>query len=44
MMKKKEEEEREQRMQTYPVIGSDISAVYNRVSILMQSSESPVIT
>ena len=31
-------------MQTYPVISSDISAVYNRVSIVMRSSESPVIT
>ena len=35
---------REKRMQTYPVISSDISAVYNRVSIVMRSSESPVIT
>ena len=34
----------EKRMQTYPVISSDISAVYNRVSIVMRSSESPVIT
>ncbi len=34
----------EEGMQTYPVISSDISAVYNRVSIVMRSSESPVIT